>query len=377
MYLPAFSEIAQSLGVDMATVGYSLTSYFIGISIGQLLYGPIIDRFGRKPPLLFGLVLYLISALGCAWAASADMLIGMRFLQALGGCVGMVAGRAIIRDLFPPGEIANVFSSLILVMGVAPIIAPTVGGLVTAEFGWRTLFYILAGLALLLILLVGLVLPESKGADNRVSLAPNRILKDWKSVLQNPAFIAFTLVSSISFGGLFAYIAGSPFVFMEYFNLSETQYGWAFGFNAFGFILGSQINRFWLKKQSGLRITLTNATIQLGVGIALVIGTYSGAFGPVLTLSCIWVFLFCQGVITPNATALALAPITQAIGSASALMGSIQMISGAIISGLVSLFFNGTPQPMATAMFGSTLVSFIILMTFLSRRKQASVVSAV
>lgn len=361
----------------MATVGYSLTSYFIGISIGQLIYGPLIDRFGRKPPLLFGLVLYFISALGCAWAASADILIGMRFLQALGGCVGMVAGRAIIRDLFPPAEIANVFSSLILIMGVAPIIAPTLGGLVTAELGWRALFYILAGIALLLFLLVSLGLPESKGADKQVSLAPGRILQEWKLVLQTPAFIAFTLISSISFAGLFAYIAGSPFVFMEYFGLSETQYGWAFGFNAFGFILGSQLNRFWLKKQSGLRITLTNATVQLGVGTALIAGTYTGTFGPFLTLGCIWIYLFCQGVITPNATALALAPITRAIGSASALMGSIQMVCGALISGLVSLFFNSTPQPMATAMLGSTLLSYLILMIYLSRRKRPLAVSAV
>ena len=367
MYLPSFPAIAKSLNTTIAWVGFSLTSYFAGIAIGQLLYGPILDRFGRKPPLLFGLVVYLLAALGCAWAPSVEWLIALRFMQAIGGCVGMVAGRAIIRDLFPPNQIANVFSSLILVMGVAPIIAPTVGGFVTATYGWQAIFYILTAIALLLLGLVGFFLKESKGPDPTVSLEVKSIIADWKYVLQNSAFVIFTLVSSISFGGLFAYIAGSPFVFIEYFGLTETQYGWAFGLNAFGFILGSQVNRFWLKVRSGVAITKTVATIQLIVGLLLAVGTLTQTFGAIPTLICIWIFLFCQGVITPNATALALEPITRAVGSASALMGSIQMIAGATISGLVSATFNYTPQPMILAMFACGFFSFLLLTLYLRR----------
>ena len=170
MYLPGFPAIARDLNTTVAQVQLSLSSFFIGISVGQLLYGPLLDRYGRKKPLYFGITLYLISSVGCAFTGSVESLIVFRFLQALGGCVGMVASRAMIRDLFPVSEIAKVFSLLMLVIGVSPLIAPTVGGYVTAIFGWHYVFIILAVMSALILAAVHYALPESREPDKTLSL---------------------------------------------------------------------------------------------------------------------------------------------------------------------------------------------------------------
>lgn len=350
MYLPGFPAIAEDLNTSIAQVGLSLTSYFIGISVGQLIYGPVIDRFGRKRPLFFGLALYAVAAFGCALSPDISWLIGLRLLLALGGCVGMVAGRAMVRDLFPASETAKVFSTLMLVMGVAPIIAPTLGGYVTAAFGWRYIFYLLVVLALALILIIMRFLPESKGPDESISLKPGPVLKDYLQVLREPGFVTNAVAGSVAFAGMFSYISGSPYVFMEYLGLSETLYGWMFGLNAFGFIAGSQLNRLWLQKNSSRQVSMRVGGLLFIAGLLLVFGSLWTGFHATAFLGLIFIYLFWLGFLVPNTTAMALQPFTRSAGSASALLGSFQMVAGALASVLVSYFHNGTAIPMAMTM---------------------------
>lgn len=361
MYLPAFSGIAKSLDTTIAMVGLSLTSYFIGISLGQIVYGPLIDRFGRKKPLIIGLLIYAVAAFGCAFSPDIYVLIGLRFILALGGCVGMVAGRAIVRDLFPAKEIAKVFSTLLLVMGIAPIIAPTLGGYVTAHFGWRYIFIFLTVLSLLILIMVKYLLPHSKDPDVNVSLKPKNVARDYLKVFKEPTFLTYSFAGSFAFSGMFSYLAGSPFIYMEYFGLSETEYGWMFGLNAFGFITASQINRLWLRRRNSEGIILRALIIQFTTAIVLVL--YTNLMIPVAapTFALILIYLACLGFLIPNTTAVSLQPFITHAGSASALLGSIQMVTGAISSALVSALHNGTTLPMTTIMMAGSLIGLMIL----------------
>ncbi len=364
MYLPGFQQIANDFHTTVAEIGLTLSSYFFGISIGQLVYGPLLERFGRKPPLLFGLTLYLVASVGCALAPSLEWLIAMRFLQAFGGCVGIVAGRAVVRDLFPVSEIARIFSFLILVMGVAPIVAPTIGGLVVANLGWRAIFYIIGGFALALMVAFGAFFTESKPADPRVSLRPGPILAGYREVLTHPQFVLFTLASALASAGLFAYITSAPAVFMEQYGLTTQQFGWFFGVNALGFISGSQLNRFWLKYSSSPRIALLMAGVQFTGALLLILLAAFGWLPFWAAAPFMFLHLFSLGLITPNTTATALGGIEKGIGNASALIGFTQMAASALASGLISQFSNKTIFPMAGAMLLFAAGCFAILVYY-------------
>jgi DHA1 family bicyclomycin/chloramphenicol resistance-like MFS transporter len=369
MYLPAFPVIAEALHTDIAHVTLSLTSYFVGISVGQLICGPLLDRYGRKKPLIAGLVIYILAAAGCAMVPGVWWLVGMRLLLALGGCVGMVAGRAVVRDIFPAHETAGVFSTLMLVMGIAPIIAPTVGGYVTAFMGWRWIFIVLAIIALLMLLSVTRFLPESKGADDTVSLNLRTVSRQYAEVFRERGFMGYALAGGAASGGMFAYIAGSPFVYMDLFGLSEQQYGWAFGANAFGLIAGSQINRVLLKRYTAVQIAVAMAGVLVLVAAGL---TITGILAlKWLVMGLVWCFLVCLGFLNPNTTAMALQPFSRTAGSASALLGAIQMVSGALASVAVSMLHNQTIVPMVSVMAGCAAIG---LCSLLSVKKQPGIV---
>ncbi|MDZ7849066.1 MAG: multidrug effflux MFS transporter [Owenweeksia sp.] len=299
-----FPAIAEDLQTKIANVSLTLTSYFIGISVGQLIYGPMLDRYGRKKPLLFGLALYMLAAIGCALAPSVEVLIGLRLLQALGGCVGMVASRAIIRDRFEAQEIARVFSSLILVMGVAPIVAPTVGGYISESFGWRYIFVMLAAFSAILLLLIFRYLSESKIPDREVSLCPLSIARNYWAVLENPELLIYTTAGSLAMAGLFVYIAGSPFVFMELMNFDEKSYGWIFGLNALGLISGSQLNRALLRKRNSESVTNLASLLLLVAGTGAFLGSWLGiSFYCALLLTALRFYVFsrfCKSHIPPQ-----------------------------------------------------------------------------
>src|SRR5688572_2807692 len=320
MYLPGFPIIAASLHTTPEMVSYSLSSYFIGICAGQMLLGPLLDRYGRKRPLYGGLIIYILSSIGCAFAPTIEVLIVLRLFQAAGGCVGIVAPRAIIRDLFPVEENAKIFSLLILILGVSPIIAPTAGGYITALFGWHSIFIILAIITFLILLAVIFYLPESKQPDPAFSLKPKPILASFRKVITHPQFYTYSLTGAMASAGLYAYLAGSPFVFMDLYHVTGQQYGWIFAIVAAGLIASSQLNNVLLKTYSSEQIVRVSLSLQSLFAIILVIGTYANWLGLIGTITCIFFYLCCQGFSFPNSSALSMAPFLREAGSASALM---------------------------------------------------------
>jgi DHA1 family bicyclomycin/chloramphenicol resistance-like MFS transporter len=361
MYLPGFPVIAADLQTSVDRVSYSLSGYFIGVCVGQMLWGPLLDRFGRKRPLLMGLGIYMLASLGCAVSGSIEMLIGFRFLQALGGCVGMVAPRAVVRDVFPVSESAKIFSMLILVIGVSPIVAPTAGSFFITAFGWHSVFLVLAVMSVLLLLAVIFFLSESKGPDPDFSLRPRPIVTKFLLVMREPQFYTYALTGAVASAGLYAYLSGSPFVFMQLFQVSEQHYSWIFALVAAGLIGSSQLNNVMLKKYSSAQIVRTALTVQAVVGLLLAMGTAAGWVNLYVTIFLIFLYLCCQGFSFPNASALSMAPFSKEAGSASALMGAVQMGIGAFASALVGVFFNNTALPMTAVMAGCALLAVLIL----------------
>jgi DHA1 family bicyclomycin/chloramphenicol resistance-like MFS transporter len=379
MYLPAFPAIAKGLHTTVAQVMLSLSSFFIGISVGQLLYGPLLERFGRKKPLYAGLCIYLIASVGCALAASVNALIVLRFLQALGGCVGMVAARAMVRDLFEVKENAKIFSLLMLVVAISPIIAPTLGGYVTSMLGWRYVFVMLIAVNIIILAGIYFLLPESKKPDPDFSLKPGPIINNFAGVIKHPQFYTYALTAAISASGLYAYIGGSPYVFMEIFHVSEKQYGWIFALIAMGLIGSSQLNSVLLRTYTSEQIVKVALCCQSITGVILVIITLLGWSELFVTIFLIFIFLCCQGFTFPNASALSLASFGHNAGSASALMGAIQMGIGACASALVSVLQNHTALPMAGVMAFCAIAAFSVFLLgrkIISRVEEVEVMSA-
>ena len=360
MYLPAFPDIAKTLNSSVEHVMLSLSSFFIGISAGQLIYGPLLERFGRKKPLYVGLCIYMLTSIGCALATSVDALIVFRLLQALGGCAGMVASRAMVRDLFDTKQIAKVFSTLMLVVAVSPIIAPTLGGYITALFGWRWVFAVLAFINLLILAGVFFLLPESRKPDPGFSLAPAAITKNFYGILTHPQFYTYALTGAISAAGLYAYISGSPYVFMELFGVSEKTYGWIFALIAVGIIGATQLNNIALRKNSSERIIQVAAICQSTVGIIFAVLAFLGWINIYGAIVLIFLFLCCQGFMFPNSSALSLAAFGHTAGSASSLMGAIQMGIGAGTSALVSVLHSNSAFPMAGVMACCSILALTV-----------------
>jgi DHA1 family bicyclomycin/chloramphenicol resistance-like MFS transporter len=361
MYLPGFPDIARDLHTTVAHITLSITSFFIGISVGQMIYGPLLDKYGRKRPLYIGLVVYLIASIVCSFSPTANILIGVRFLQALGSCAGMVASRALVRDIFPVNESAKIFSLLMLVLAISPIIAPTLGGYVTAAFGWQFIFFILAFISAITLVLVYFKLPPGRKPETSLSLLPRPIINGFLEVARVPQFYTYAFAGAIASSGLYAYIAGSPFVFMELYHVSEKHYGWIFAIVAMGLITASQVNTLLLRKYSSEQIIRVTLFCQILTGIALVIGAWFHLLGLYSTIFLILIFLSTQGFAFPNSSALCLAPFIKNAGTASALMGALQLGIGAISTALVSVLANGTAMPMAAVMCVCALSSFIIL----------------
>ena len=361
MYLPGFPAIASDLNTTIDKVQLSLTAYLVGIAIGQLLYGPLLDRFGRKNPLYAGLVVYVLASIACAFTDSISALIVMRFIQALGGCVGIVAAQALVRDLFPVNKIAQAFSLVILVISVSPMIAPTVGGYVTSLFGWEYVFLVLGVITVLILIAVYFFLPAGKKADTTMSLKPKAVLGNFYLVLKEPQFLIYTIAGGLATAAPFAYIAGSADVFMNIYQVSERQYGWIFALLAFAMIGATQLNHLLLKRFRSEQLIKFTLFYQAIVGVLLVVGTYYHWYTMYELIALMFIFLTGQGIISPNTSALSMAPFNKNAGSASALMGSWRLGVGGITSGIVSVLHNGTAIPMVGMMAFCTVISLILL----------------
>lgn len=361
MYLPGFSGIAKDLNTTVAEVSMTLSSYFIGISAGQLLYGPLLDRFGRKKPLFIGLMVYILASLGCIYVADIDTFIGLRFIQAIGSCAATVASVAMVRDLFPVKDIPKVFSLLMLVLGLSPMLAPTIGGYVTEDYGWHTVFFILMCMGIAILIAAQLGLPNSYKPDTSISLKPKPIISNFMKVLKEPQFYTYAFTGSIAFSGLFTYVAASPIIFMDIYHVDAKTYGWIFAFMSVSFIGSSQLNSVLLKKFSSEQMILGALILQSVISIIFLVLALNNLLGLYETIAMLFLFLGCLGISNPNTAGLTMAPFAKNAGSASALMGAIQLGLGALASFAVGVFVKDSVAPMVLIMTVTTLIALVIL----------------
>jgi MFS transporter, DHA1 family, multidrug resistance protein len=360
MYLPAFPTIARDLQTTLSSVQASLSAYFVGIAMGQAVYGPVSDRFGRKPALYAGLALFIAASIGCALAAGPGALVGFRFLQALGGCAPLVIPRAVVRDHFDQRDSVRMLSMLMLVMGLAPILAPLVGGQLLVHFGWRSIFWAHAVYGGVWLLAVLTALPESLPDSRRRRERFAHVVRVYVSLLRDRVFMGDVLAGALVFSGLLAYISGSSFVFIELFHVKPEHFGLYFGGNAIGIMTASQVNRWLAKSMDARQILKVVLPISLLAGVTLLVDTYTGFGGFAGILVPLFVFIATHGFVMPNTTALAMAPHAAVAGSASALLGSVQFILGATAGALVGLAANGTAVPFAAVIASCGAGAFLI-----------------
>ena len=360
LYLPALPTLQQALGGTAAQGQLTLSVYFLGLAMGQLIYGPVSDRIGRRKPLYFGLALYALAALGCTLATDINSLIALRFLQALGGCAGMVIVRAVVRDLYTPQDMARVLSMLLLVMGVAPILAPLIGSWVFVAFGWQAVFGVLVAYGLACLIMPASSLPEPLARPGE-ALEFMRVLKGYGRLLRHRRFMGYALSGGIAQASLFAYIAVSSFVFIDFYALSPTQYGLLFGVNAFGLILGSQINNWMLTRYRAERVLRSALIAYSSFGVVLALVVITGLGGLPGVLIPLWCCIASLGFTFPNSTAAAMAPFGDRAGMAAALLGTLQYGLAAIASGVVASLHDGTALAMALAIAACGLISVIVL----------------
>jgi DHA1 family bicyclomycin/chloramphenicol resistance-like MFS transporter len=358
MYLPAFSSIAEDLGTTSSVIALSLSSYFIGFALGQILYGPLLDRFGRKRPLYFGLVLYIAASVGCAMSHNVHALIALRFVQAVGGCAAQVAALAMVRDFFPVKQSARIFSLLFLIIGVSPLLAPTVGSALVSAFGWRWIFLILGGYAFVTLVLIFFLLPEGHIPDTSISLKPKPIVENFWMILRQPQFITYALAGAFSFAGLFGFVSGSPILFMDGYHLGTKEFGLVFAVLVMGFIGGNQANVFLLKRFTSQRIFLNALIFQVIMGSLLFAETRMHLIGLRGLLVLFFFFLLSIGLTYPNAAALGMAPFSRDAGSASAMLGFLQAGTGSLISTGIGVL---GASAIVTLLSATALASLIIL----------------
>ena len=367
-YLPAFPAMAQAFGTDEQHVQTTLAAYFLGLSLGQLAYGPVADRFGRRAPLLFGITLFTLASLACAYAPNLETLVLARFVQALGGCAGMVLSRAIVSDKCDPVASAKVFSQLMLVMGLAPILAPMLGGVLVNVSGWQSIFLVLSLFSAACLLAVSLGLPESLPPDMpRQPLSG--ALRQYLRLLGDRVFLGHALTGGVAIAGMFAYIAGSPFVFIKLYGVPAEHYGWLFGTNAAGFILMAQVNARLLAKRGPAFLLARAVWLYLVAGLVLlgVAALRPAQLWPLLVP--LFLCIASLGCIIPNASACAMSGQGARAGSASALMGCVQFSVAAGAAALVGVLHDGSAVPMALVI--SLCGAVVVSVAMLTRRLQA------
>jgi MFS transporter, DHA1 family, multidrug resistance protein len=350
MYLPAFPQMASDLHVPLGTVQLSISAFLFGSASGQLFYGPIADRWGRRRPLLAGLGLYVLSAIGCAMVHTGGELLFWRVVMAVGGGAGMVISRAVVRDLYDTAEAAKMFSLLMLVMGAAPILAPIAGGQLLLVTGWRGIFGFLGIFGALSLAAAWLFLPESLPSERRTRRGPAEMSQVYLHLLRNRRFLRYAIALGCVSGVNFAYIAGAPLLFIELHGVSPQQFGVFFAMNAFGLIGCSQLNRRLLRRYTTERIFKAAFAVIAASALLLAASTLTGTGGFPLQVALIFTSICMTGLLYPNTTALAMAPFEKAAGSASALLGTIQYTLGASAGAMVGMFHDHTAFPMVATM---------------------------
>ncbi|AWT48423.1 Bcr/CflA family drug resistance efflux transporter [Psychrobacter sp. YP14] len=365
MYLPALPTMAEDFGVSTAQISNSVPAYFAGLVFGQLIYGPLSDRVGRVKPLYFGMTLYVIASLICATTDSQYVLFAARTLQALGACVGAVVTRAAIRDTLPPKQMAKAFSIMVLVMGLAPILAPSLGAAFLRFFDWHVIFWFLAGFGVLNLLLTKFFFKETLTEENRNYKPLNTILSQYLDLLKDPSFGFPAIGAGLLMGSMFVYISAAPELLMDGYGLTESQFSLIFGMNAAGFVALTQVNQFLTNRFRLISLLRFGAVMQAVAAIGLLLlGVIYGAEAWLpLVLICIFFCIAGLGLTQPNASAIALAFQKHRAGMASALQGSLMFCVG-IFGGLLLNLFPVNP----VFKLGATMSILMCLGTFLIYR---------
>jgi MFS transporter, DHA1 family, multidrug resistance protein len=366
MYLPAFPQIERDLNAPSGAMQLTLSLFLAGLAIGQLICGPISDRIGRRIPLLYGSAAFALASLTCAFTRSIEALILARFVMGLAGSTGMVIARAVVRDSFEEADSSRIYSMLMLVIGIAPIISPSVGGWLMQFGGWGSIFWALAGFACLCGFAVAVDLPETHPPSRRNRDSVATIFRRYAALIVDRRFMGYAAPVSLALGLIFAYVASAPSVFMQFFKLSPTGFSLLFASNAIGLIGAAQVNR-WLTRHYDTHVILRAASLVNALAALLLpVLAWTGAGGLPAFFADIFLCLMTVGLILPNATAAVMAPFPEQAGVASALLGMLQFSVGAATGALVGFFHDGTARPMAFAMAGCAAISLIV--TLVSER---------
>ena len=359
MYLPAFPAIEASYGAPEGTAQITLASWFAGLAVGQIAQGTMADRLGRRRPLIAGLMLYTLASAGCALAPSLTLLTILRAVAAFGGSASMVLPRAIVRDLADGHAAARLMSQLMLVMGVAPILAPTLGGLLLGVASWHLIFWFAAIHGAVALAVVWRVLPETLPTARRVRLGLAGLLSRYAGVLRERTFFLYMAIGSCVMFSMFAYLSGSPPVYIELYGLSPPVYGILFGLCAAGFIFGAQVNPYLLPRFGTSGVLRLAVRLYLAANLLLTALAFIGGFGIASVFIPIFLGMSTLGFIMPNTAVGALSRHANHAGSASALMGTIQFIFAAFSGSLMGLLTDGTARPMAAVMLAGAICATI------------------
>ncbi|XVO84836.1 multidrug effflux MFS transporter [Pseudomonas palleroniana] len=365
-YLPALPTLGASLHASPAAVQMSLTVFFVIIGVCQLFYGPISDVFGRKPPIYAGLAIFAVASVGCALAPTIEVLIGFRALQAFGACAGMVIPRAIVRDLYTGHEAARLMALLMLVMSVSPILAPLAGSLVISIWSWREVFAVLAVVSVLCLVMTRLQLPETHPAERRLGKTLGNAIGSYGALLRDPVFIGLSLVSGFGLATFFVFIGSAPFVYIEYFGLTPTQFSLCFALNAASFFAMSQLTA-RLSARYGLARLIRGSVIAVASVLGLLAVTTAWSSHLAVMMSLLFIGFGFLGLLLPAAGVLSLEDHGAVAGSASALLGAIQMITGAVCMALVGVFADHTPAPMLVGIALCALAALLVTLWTLRR----------
>ena len=346
MYLPALPQMVRYFGADTAQLQFTISIFLVGFALSQLIYGPLADRFGRKPVIVGGMLLFCGATVGCALAETVPSLAFWRFMQALGGCVGPVLGRAMIRDIYGPVDAAKAMSNLGTIMALAPAIAPVLGGYLVGWFEWQVIFWVLTGYGLVALLLYGLVLPETFPAEQRQALPLSDMLAAFGQLLRDRVFVGFALTLGFVYSGLFSFISGSAFVVVEHFGVSESNYGYLFGLIVIGYMTGTQLASRLANKVGVERMIRRGVSITALVGVGVLISWLLNGQTLAITMALMVIYMVGLGIALPLCMAGALAPFPKIAGTASSLLGFSQMVIAAVVGIQVGHYHSGGPQVM-------------------------------
>lgn len=367
MYLPALPDIGRSLAAPVGAVQWTLTAFFLSLGFGQLLYGPVSDMVGRKLPLYGGMALFLVASVGCALAGTIETLLAWRLLQGLGAAAGMAIPRAVVRDLFTGSDAARLMSLLMLVFSVSPILAPLAGSGVIAVAGWRGVFWAVALAALVGLVLVATQLKETRPAAQRVESSLGSALRGYGVLLRDRHYLGLVLIGGCAMGGFFVYLSSSPFVLIDHYGFTPTQYSLAFSFNAVAFIGAAQFNAA-LAERWGLARVVKGAASAAGTVMLLLLSYYlAGGDDWRVLVALYFLSSAFMGMVIPTTSVLALEAHGAIAGTASALLGTLQMLSGAVAMGVMGFFGSGKPLPMVAGMATGALLGVALTWLTLGR----------